>query len=200
MSDPIIPISFNSSSGGTVPGTVAPGQSTLALDLATGADGNKVLYDTTEHWNAKPSLIARRSYIYIYSDYQMVGDQYIAGFKVGDGSSYLIDMPFCNSGGGSSVLYNTTAGWNSQPSLITVAGCIYIYSDYKTIDNKSIAGFKIGDGNSYLIDTPFFDEKMWQHMENTTIHITQAEREFWNNKVRCYGSNVDEEELIFTIN
>ena len=50
--------------------------------------------DTTEHWNAQALLIAERGQIYVYSDYQIVDDKYIPAIKIGDGTSYLIDLPF----------------------------------------------------------------------------------------------------------
>ena len=55
----------------------------------------KVLYASTATWNSKPQLISLKGYIYIYSDYRqnLQGDN-IASMKVGDGTSYLIDMPF----------------------------------------------------------------------------------------------------------
>ena len=97
------------------------------------------------------------------------------------------------------VLYATTATWNSQPTLISDRGYLYIYSDYKkTSDDKNIAGFKVGDGTSYLIDMPFTDILYDEHISNDIIHITQQEREFWNNKVRCYLDPVNEQNLIFT--
>ena len=65
-----------------------------AEDLGLG----RVYYDTTSNWNAQGSLIAERSAIYIYSDYQYIDDGNdripVAGMKIGDGSSFLIDMPF----------------------------------------------------------------------------------------------------------
>lgn len=57
-------------------------------------DGCKVLYNTTEYWNSHHTMIAKRGYIYVYSDYKQDGDKTIAGMKVGDGLAYLIDMPF----------------------------------------------------------------------------------------------------------
>ena len=61
-----------------------------------------VQYGTTEHWNLQKTLIAVKGMIYLYSDFKKVTGEngkeyYIAGVKVGDGSSYLIDMPFLNS-------------------------------------------------------------------------------------------------------
>ena len=104
-------------------------------------------------------------------------------------------------GGDSHIFYATTATWNSQPQLIASEGYIYIYSDYKQDgEGRNIAGFKVGDGSTYLIDLPFTDEQLQSHLLDTVCHITQAEREKWNNKVRCYMSEVQDDILIFTTN
>lgn len=105
-------------------------------------------------------------------------------------------------GGDCRVLYATTATWNSQPQLVSARGYVYIYSDYKQNDqNQNIAGMKVGDGNAYLIDMPFTDELLYDHLADNVAHITQQEREFWNNKVRCFiDSEVHDDTLIFTTN
>lgn len=102
----------------------------------------------------------------------------------------------------SKVLYATTETWNNQPGLIAQAGYIYIYSDWRKDDeNRTIAGLKVGDGVSYLIDIPFTTEDFVEHMSDQVCHITQAEREFWNNKVRCYMTTINEDgQLVFTTN
>lgn len=102
-------------------------------------------------------------------------------------------------GGDCRVLYATTATWNSQPELISARGYIYIYCDYRQNEQgQNIASAKIGDGNAYLIDLPFVDELVYEHISDNIRHITQEEREFWNNKVRCYMSEVQGDNLIFT--
>lgn len=58
-----------------------------------------IFYDTKENWNRQTMLIARRKAIYVYSNYSYLEDEvgnktYIPAIKVGDGTSYLIDMPF----------------------------------------------------------------------------------------------------------
>lgn len=100
----------------------------------------------------------------------------------------------------SRVKFDTTANWNSQRGLVSESNMVYVYTDYKTVDGQYIAGFKVGDGSAYLIDLPFVDEIYARHVNNTTIHITQAEREFWNNKNRAYVSLSDLENLVLTIN
>jgi hypothetical protein len=65
-----------------------------ALDVLNEAVANSVLYDTEANWNSKISLIANKGTIYIYSDHETDGQNLIPSIKVGDGTSYLIDMPF----------------------------------------------------------------------------------------------------------
>lgn len=102
---------------------------------------------------------------------------------------------------GDLVHYDTTAHWNAQLQLIAVKGHVYVYSDYQTIDGQPVAGFKVGDGTSYLIDLPFAagnTTALNDHISNTVIHVTGEDKTFWNNKVTCFISAVDAEHLIFT--
>lgn len=105
---------------------------------------------------------------------------------------------------------NTTEGWNSNPQYLPKQGEICVYTDYATIQDDLgndivCPGFKIGDGNSYLIDMPFVDtatrymliRRLEEHERNATIHVTPAEKEFWNNKLNY---DVENEELILTRN
>ena len=59
------------------------------------------------------------------------------------------------SGGNKEVVSNTTDGWNSQPQLIASKDVIYVYTDYKIVDDTEVPNIKIGDGKAYLIDLPF---------------------------------------------
>lgn len=103
------------------------------------------------------------------------------------------------SGGTKEVFYGDTEYWNSQPHLLSIQGHIYVYSDYAVDEEgKAIAGVKIGDGKSYLIDMPFIDEQYAKHILDANKHITPEEREAWNNKVRCYIDLKDTQHIIFT--
>jgi hypothetical protein len=100
-----------------------------------------------------------------------------------------------------SVHQNTEAFWNAQLDLIGEAGHIYVYTDHDEVDGKKIPGIKVGDGLGYLIDAPFIDSnasKLIEHIQNSDIHVSLAEKEFWNNKVNCFMSRVDGENIIFT--
>lgn len=100
------------------------------------------------------------------------------------------------------VYYDTKANWDAQSTLIAEEAVVYIYSDYMIIEDGAgnqtpVAGIKIGDGTSYLIDLPYISDAatylITMHVSNTGIHVTQAEKEFWNNKVSAYINHTDAE-------
>lgn len=96
---------------------------------------------------------------------------------------------------------DTTANWNAQTDLVSRAGHIYVYTDYIVMDDVPVAGMKIGDGNAYLIDIPFVSGNtadLYDHINDRTVHITNEERLFWNNKVTCFLSQGEEETVVFT--
>ena len=93
----------------------------------------------------------------------------------------------------------TTAEWEEQPPTVSEPGALYIWSDYRVNDQgENVCGIKIGDGNAYVGDLPFQDEDILRHILNTDIHVTAAEKEFWNNKVTCYISQDNPTTVIFT--
>lgn len=105
------------------------------------------------------------------------------------------------------VYYDTTDGWNAQLNLVAEKGTIYIYSDYTYIEDEvgnrtDIAGIKIGDGTSYLIDMPFISDAatylITMHIANAEVHVSRAEKEFWNNKVSAYINHEDGEGLVLS--
>lgn len=95
----------------------------------------------------------------------------------------------------SRVVYGTTEYWNSQPTLIAQQNAVYVYTDGFPREIHNIVRFKVGDGQSYLKDLPYTDMVYYDHISDPRIHITQEEREFWNNKVSC---NLSGETLTFT--
>lgn len=105
--------------------------------------------------------------------------------------------------GSQSVQYGTTAHWDAQKTLIAIKGMIYLYSDYKKCYGDSgkeyyIAGVKVGDGSSYLIDMPFLNSDsaaMEEHISNTKIHVSPADRLLWDRK---YSFSENEGTLIIS--
>ena len=107
------------------------------------------------------------------------------------------------------ISYNTTHYWNMMGGFIPKAGEIIIYSDYRkvVVDGKTvnIPGIKIGTGNSYVQDLAFAGssdtEIIAAHIDDAIVHITAAERAFWNNKLNVNDlKEVVEESLIFNRN
>lgn len=99
------------------------------------------------------------------------------------------------------VLADTTFNWDAKRTYKSEKNILYIYTDYQVDEQgNEIPGIKIGDGSSYLIDMPFITAIYDEHIADTTVHVTPEEKEFWNNKVRCYMNIVDDENVIFTTN
>lgn len=94
-----------------------------------------------------------------------------------------------------SIRYGKTADWNSDLSFIPKKGQIIVYSDHGQMQSGDkmvdVPGFKVGDGLAYLVDLPFVGDDnvktimglLRVHTDNTDIHVTLAEKEFWNNKL-----------------
>ncbi len=106
------------------------------------------------------------------------------------------------------VHYGTKAEWAKKTSLVSKQREIYVYTDYQTqIDDFGdvvyIPGIKIGDGNAYVVDLPFINGdyealkgNLYNHITNSSIHVTQSEKDFWNSK---YSATVDGETLNFVV-
>lgn len=92
---------------------------------------------------------------------------------------------------------NAKEYWDVHPTYIPERGEIVVYQNKTIIDNVSYPGIKIGDGNAYLIDLPFVGDDLCDqimnvisdHINNTDIHVTTEEKNFWNNKLNCEVSS-----------
>ena len=97
---------------------------------------------------------------------------------LGDKDASELDLAYA-------VKQDTTANWAARTDYVPKSGEIIVYTDY--FDGSP--GIKIGDGNAYVVDLPFLDEdirdSMEDHINNTIVHITQEERDRWNDKVSC---------------
>ena len=102
---------------------------------------------------------------------------------------------------------DTSLNWMINRNVIPLKGEVIVYTDagHKDDGNGNIIdvpAIKIGDGLAYVVDLPFVGEdvrnqilqELQTHTSNTTIHITQVEREKWDNKIDCSLSG---ETLIF---
>ena len=131
-------------------------------------------------------------YVYFTTDQRKL---YIDAQKNGTIERTLINPDMTSK----TIQSKTTEQWNADPLYISEKDILYIYSDYKqNNEGQTIPGIKIGDGKAYLIDLPFIDSLLMEHLNNLTIHITENQRSFWNAKIRCYLSQADTENIIFT--
>lgn len=100
-----------------------------------------------------------------------------------------------------SIKADTTTNWNERTTFVPNKSDIIIYLDKRTVNGTIIPGIKVGDGLTYGIDLPFVGDEiaadLLSHINNTTVHITAAERTKWNNKINCEDS-VSNETLILT--
>lgn len=105
----------------------------------------------------------------------------------------------------STVITMTKADMEHDKKRQSEKNTVYIISDYSTdADGIQHPGVKFGDGSAYIIDLPYASgystdiiNRLKEHASDQTIHITQAEREFWNQKVNVEDT-VQKENLIFT--
>lgn len=85
-------------------------------ELGYPSGGRKeVVSGTTAEWNAKPQLKAAKDIVYVYTDHNIINGQPVPGIKIGDGVTYLIDLPFVT--GGCEVTEEQINFWNEKVSV-----------------------------------------------------------------------------------
>ena len=97
---------------------------------------------------------------------------------------------------GAKIYYGTSAYWASKPTLVSEQGSFYVYSDYFNYGDQAIPGIKIGDGLAYVVSLPFTDKMMIDHMMDSAIHLSPADRKKLEDSVCATMSTVDNENLI----
>ncbi len=96
------------------------------------------------------------------------------------------------------VFYDTTEHWDTLRQLVGKRGCIYIYSDWGVSpDGQVVAGFKVGDGVTRLLDLGFTDQMYYTHIQDMLLHVSAEDRDNWDNKVTCFYIK-DLERIIFS--
>lgn len=117
---------------------------------------------------------------------------------------------------------DTTQHWNEAIGFVPLPGEVIVYEDYETktytveeygetvTKTVQIPNIKIGTGNAFVQDLAFVDEKtrniLMEHIHNSDIHTTLAEKLFWNNKINVDDAEeqitgeLDEETLVLNRN
>ena len=160
--------------------------------------------DTEENWNNAINFVPLQGEIIIYS---ADNSHPFSRIKVGDGNTTVINLPFISTEGmDNSIIHaDSTINWKAKPSFIPKKGDIIIFFDKtKVVENEEeidIPGFKIGDGKAYNIDLPFVGDdiikQLLEHINNTEIHVTAQEKNFWNDKITI-SDTIKNETLIFS--
>lgn len=161
--------------------------------------------DTEAHWNLARNFIPLAGEPIVYT----VDENHTAPrIKIGDGTTYVVDLPFltANSEDNQYIQGGTKEYWDSQISYVPPMNSILVYWIENQDENNNITltpKLKIGDGNAYCVDLPFIDDKLLEkidnHINDTDIHVTLQEKNFWNNKINT-TNEVLEENLILTRN
>ena len=152
--------------------------------------------DSEANWNLAAGFVPMRGELIVY----IPDEQHdYSRLKIGDGDTPIGRLPFIDSAtiGGHPVTMDTTANLRRRRSYIPKVGEIFVYLDRGTIEQDvvelPVPGVKIGDGNAHLVDLPFIGDDitgqlmrdLTAHINDTTAHITDEERTFWNNKLNC---------------
>lgn len=159
-----------------------------------GGGDEEVVAHTVEEWDQIASTTqSEYGVIYIYTDYYTQGGVKYPTMKVGDGNAYVSDLPFFSSATSNpSVVAHTVEEWDQIASTTqSEYGVIYIYSDYAQHEGVDIPAMKIGDGNAYVVDLPFF-----YTIGSSQPYITYEDVDRWNDKVSATVDSIDDENLI----
>ena len=90
-----------------ISGSVSPG----------GTGGRKeIISNTTEAWNSNPGLVSVKDIVYVYTDHTIVDGQAVPAIKIGDGVTYVVDLPFV--GGDTAITQDQIDFWNDKVSAI----------------------------------------------------------------------------------
>lgn len=84
------------------------------LNLPSGGR-KEVISGTTEEWNSRPNYISVKDIVYVYTDHNVIDGQPVPGIKIGDGVTFLIDLPFVT--GGCEVTEEQINFWNEKVSV-----------------------------------------------------------------------------------
>lgn len=160
----------------------------------------KIIYDTTDGWNAQQELIPDSGTVVVYVDkysYEKDGETvYVPGIKIADGNAYLIDLPFITDrieNFGLTYRSDTVSGWSENIGYIPQKNELIVYTDKYSYEKDGetihVPGIKMGDGMSYAADLPFIldsiSDAFNKHANDNVRHVTNEERTFWNNKLNC---------------
>jgi len=66
----------------------------IGLTTPVAQSSVRLTIDTTENWSARTTYIPKKGEIVVYSDRRILQGVPYPGIKIGDGSAYVVDLPF----------------------------------------------------------------------------------------------------------
>lgn len=106
-----------------------------------------VIYDdTTAHWQEQLNFVPKKGAVVIYSDYATVDGKFVPNMKIGDGTTYVVDLPFISDdlraeveahilNSATHVSAADRASWDNKVTC-EVVDLNTIYGDYELIFSK----------------------------------------------------------------
>lgn len=104
----------------TMKGKITPSISFKGEIQKSSGSGAGVIMKTKAEWAALPTLMSHKGVLYVYTDYRQEEDPEtheiinIPRMKIGDGMSYVADLPFSTM----SITDEDIARWNDHVSVI----------------------------------------------------------------------------------
>ena len=138
---------------------------------------NKVLYDAHGHITGATPVIASDVTGLVSGKNLTLTDYEIAGstsaITASDTVNQAIGKLEKGVATGTKIYTNTTAGWDAQPDLVSVADAVYVYSDYDVVEGETIPAIKMGDGITKVKTLKFVSAN----------GVTSSKIAEWNDKV-----------------
>ena len=85
----------------------------LEKAVESAGDNSKIYSGTSAYWAAQPELTSEDKAIYIYTDYDTKDGEDIPALKIGDGTSYVVDLPFTAANG---ITAEKISAWDNKVS------------------------------------------------------------------------------------
>lgn len=145
--------------------------------------------DTEANWLKAAGFIPLKGEVIIYN----IDDAHpFFRLKIGDGVRNVIQLPFFSAGESGIVVQSNTKEWWDEHSDIIPSDLSFIIVPNKSTIEKdgniyNVPGIKIGDGISTFAELSYVGDDaidlIINHINDDSRHITDADRERWNNKV-----------------
>lgn len=96
----------------------------LEKAVESAGDNSKIYSGTSAYWVAQPTLTSEDKAIYIYTDYDTIDGEDIPALKIGDGTTYVVDLPFTAANG---ITAEKISAWDNKVSAEVIGDTLRLY-------------------------------------------------------------------------